>query len=84
MSTKQRVNGPKRRGQTLKAQSGAGLAEVACANSRLGRKQPQNASVLSGGFRLAVVSTRKSLTGPLPCRSDAHVGNFSTGKQPEE
>jgi hypothetical protein len=29
MSTKQRVNGPKRRGQTVKAQSDAGLAEVA-------------------------------------------------------
>jgi hypothetical protein len=28
-STKQRVNGPKRRGQTVKAQSDAGLAEVA-------------------------------------------------------
>jgi len=29
MSTKQRVNGPKRRGQGVKAQSAAGLAEVA-------------------------------------------------------
>src|SRR4029077_15449784 len=26
----------------------------------------------------------KALLLPLPCRSDAHVGNFSTGKQPEE
>jgi hypothetical protein len=58
MSTKQRVKGPKRRGQTVKAQSDAGLAEVARATSRLWRKQPQNASVLNGGFRLAVVSTR--------------------------
>jgi hypothetical protein len=41
MSTKQRVNGPKRRGQTVKAQSDAGLAEVARATSRLWRKQPQ-------------------------------------------
>jgi integrase/recombinase XerD len=38
MSTKQRVNGPKRRGQTVKAQSDAGLAEVARATSRLWRK----------------------------------------------
>jgi integrase/recombinase XerD len=38
MSTKQRVNGPKRRGQTVKAQSAAGLAEVARATSRLWRK----------------------------------------------
>jgi integrase/recombinase XerD len=35
---KQRVNGPKRRGQTVKAQSDAGLAEVARATSRLWRK----------------------------------------------
>jgi hypothetical protein len=33
MSTKQRVNGPKRRGQTVKAQSDAGLAEVARATN---------------------------------------------------
>ena len=38
MSTKQRGNGPKRRGQTVKAQSDAGLAEVARATSRLWRK----------------------------------------------
>ena len=38
MSTKQRVNGPKRRGQTVKAQSDAGLAEVARVTSRLWRK----------------------------------------------
>ena len=38
MSTKRRVNGPKRRGQTVKAQSDAGLAEVAPATSRLWRK----------------------------------------------
>jgi hypothetical protein len=38
MSTKQRVNGPKRRGQTVKAQSDAGLAEVARSTSRLWRK----------------------------------------------
>jgi hypothetical protein len=38
MSTKQRINGPKRRGQTVKAQSDAGLAEVARATSRLWRK----------------------------------------------
>jgi integrase/recombinase XerD len=38
MSTKQRVNGPKRRGQTVKAQSDAGLADVARATSRLWRK----------------------------------------------
>jgi len=41
MSTKQRVNGPKRRGQTVKAQSDAGLAEVARATSRLRRKHHQ-------------------------------------------
>ena len=58
MSTKQRVNGHKRRGQTVKEQSDTGLAEVARATSRLWRKQPQNASVLNGGFRLTVVSTR--------------------------
>jgi hypothetical protein len=50
MSTKQRVNGPKRRGQTVKAQSDAGLTEVARATSRLWRKQPQNASVLKRRF----------------------------------
>ena len=38
MRTKQRVNGPKRRGQTVKAQSDTGLAEVARATSRLWRK----------------------------------------------
>ena len=38
MSTMQRVNGPKRRGQTVKAQSDADLAEVARATSRLWRK----------------------------------------------
>jgi hypothetical protein len=38
MNTKQRVNGPKRRGQTVKAQSDAGLSEVARATSRLWRK----------------------------------------------
>jgi hypothetical protein len=26
----------------------------------------------------------KDFTGPLPCRPDANVGNFSAGKQPEE
>jgi hypothetical protein len=52
--------GLKLRGQTVKAQSDAGLAEVARATSRLWRKQPQNASVLNGGFRLDVVSTRES------------------------
>jgi hypothetical protein len=33
-----RVDGPKRRGQTAKAQSGAGLPELICATSRLWRK----------------------------------------------
>jgi hypothetical protein len=26
----------------------------------------------------------KRVVGPLPCRPDADVGNFSAGKQPEE
>jgi hypothetical protein len=26
----------------------------------------------------------KRFTGPLPCRPDANVGNFSEGEQPEE
>jgi hypothetical protein len=65
MRTKQRVNRPKRRGQTVKAQSDEGLAEVARATSRLWRKQPQNASVLNRGFRLDVVSTR-STKNPNP------------------
>jgi putative SOS response-associated peptidase YedK len=26
----------------------------------------------------------ESVVAPLPCRPDAHVGNFSAGKQPEE
>ena len=69
MSTKQRVNGPKRRGQTVKAQSDAGLAEVARATSWLWRKQPQNASVLNGGFRLAVVSTRINVSGAFLVRA---------------
>ena len=38
MSTKKRVNGPKLRGQTAKAQSAEGLAEVARATNRLWRK----------------------------------------------
>jgi hypothetical protein len=38
MSTKKRVNGPKRRGQTAKAQPAAGLAEVARVTNRLWRK----------------------------------------------
>src|SRR6516225_821047 len=38
MSKTKRVDGPKRRGQTAKAQSAAGLAEVARATSRLWRK----------------------------------------------
>jgi hypothetical protein len=35
MRTTKRANGPKRRGQIAKAQSAAGLAEVARATSRL-------------------------------------------------
>jgi integrase/recombinase XerD len=38
MNTTKRANGPKRRGQTAKAQSAAGLAEVARATGRLWRK----------------------------------------------
>jgi hypothetical protein len=38
MNTKKQVNGPKRRGQTAKAQSAEGLAEVARATNRLRRK----------------------------------------------
>ena len=38
MSKTKRVDGPKRRGQTAKAQSATGLAEVARATSRLWRK----------------------------------------------
>ena len=38
MRTKKRINGPKWRGQTAKAQSAEGLAEVACATNRLWRK----------------------------------------------
>src|SRR5271166_1467190 len=38
MSKTKRVDGPKRRGQTAKAQSAAGLVEVARATSRLWRK----------------------------------------------
>jgi len=41
MSTKQRVNGPKRRGQTVKAQSAAGLAEVARHQPTLAQAPPQ-------------------------------------------
>ena len=26
----------------------------------------------------------ESVVAPLPCRPDANVGNFSTGKQPKE
>ena len=41
MSTKQRVNGPKRRGQTVKAQSDAGLAEVARHQPTLAQAPPR-------------------------------------------
>ena len=35
----------------------------------------------AGGVHIA---TPKSVTGPLPFRPNANVGNFSAGKQPEE
>jgi hypothetical protein len=56
MSTKQRVNGPKRRGQTVKAQSAAGLAEVARATSRLWRKHhlSYDQTNMDGRGRLAI------------------------------
>src|ERR1700730_17924081 len=64
MSTKQRVNGPKRRGQTVKAQTAAGLAEVARATSRLWRKQhlsyDQTKYVVERARRALGVETRRT------------------------
>jgi hypothetical protein len=57
MSTKQRVKGPKQRAQTVKAQSDAGLAEVARATNRTTSSQALTA-VTSVGVSCSMAPRR--------------------------